>query len=122
MKLIGIEEHFLTVELRQAWAAIGLDAVDPSVAFHSGAIEGRLRDLAEGRLALRQGGDADRPDLGFPQGRARGLAEGSEPNPIGEPATSKGRTGWSPISRRAERRLPSVAETGAIGRVEPPSP
>ena len=43
MKLIGIEEHFLTAEIRDAWNAIGLGATDPSVAFHSGTIEGRLR-------------------------------------------------------------------------------
>jgi predicted TIM-barrel fold metal-dependent hydrolase len=52
VKLIGIEEHFLTAEVRQAWDAIGLNAVDPSVAFHSGVIEGRLLELAEDRLAL----------------------------------------------------------------------
>lgn len=52
MKLIGIEEHFLTAEIRDGWHAIGLDAVDPSVAFHSGTIEARLLDLAEDRLAL----------------------------------------------------------------------
>lgn len=52
MKLIGIEEHFLTAEIRDAWSAIGLAATDPSVAFHSGAIEGRLLDLAQDRLAL----------------------------------------------------------------------
>ncbi len=52
MKLIGIEEHFLTAEIHRAWNAIGLDAVDPSMAFHSGTIEGRLLDLAEDRLAL----------------------------------------------------------------------
>ncbi|MDQ0474108.1 amidohydrolase family protein [Labrys wisconsinensis] len=52
MKLIGIEEHFLTAEVRQAWAAIGLEASDPSVAVHSGTIEKRLIDLAEDRLAL----------------------------------------------------------------------
>jgi uncharacterized protein len=52
MKLIGIEEHFLTAEVRDAWTAIGLEATDPSVAFHSGAIEQRLIDLAEDRLAL----------------------------------------------------------------------
>jgi predicted TIM-barrel fold metal-dependent hydrolase len=52
VKLIGVEEHFLTAEIREAWNAIGLDAVDPSVAFHSGTIEGRLLDLAEERLAL----------------------------------------------------------------------
>jgi uncharacterized protein len=52
MKLIGIEEHFLTPDIRDAWNAINLGATDPSVAFHSGAIESRLFDLAEGRLAL----------------------------------------------------------------------
>jgi predicted TIM-barrel fold metal-dependent hydrolase len=52
MKLIGIEEHFLTAEVRDAWHAAGLEATDPSVAFHSGAIEGRLLDLAQDRLAL----------------------------------------------------------------------
>jgi len=52
VNLIGIEEHFLTTEIRDAWNAIGLDAVDPSVAFHSGMIERRLLDLAEERLAL----------------------------------------------------------------------
>lgn len=52
IKLIGIEEHFLTDEVRQAWNAIGLEASDPSIAFHSGAIEHRLFDLADERLAL----------------------------------------------------------------------
>lgn len=52
MKLIGIEEHFLTAEVRDAWHAIGLAAIDPSVAYHAGAIEQRLVDLAEDRLGL----------------------------------------------------------------------
>ncbi len=52
MKLIGIEEHFLTPDIRDAWNAINLGATDPSVAFHSGAIESHLFDLAEERLAL----------------------------------------------------------------------
>jgi predicted TIM-barrel fold metal-dependent hydrolase len=52
MNLIGIEEHFLTAEVRDAWHAIQLEAVDPSVAYHVGAIEQRLIDLAEDRLAL----------------------------------------------------------------------
>ena len=47
MKLIGIEEHFLTDEIHRAWNTIGLAAVDPSVAFHSGRIEVRLLDLDE---------------------------------------------------------------------------
>ena len=52
MKLIGIEEHFLTDELHQAWKAINLESTDPSMAFHSGTFEVRLLDLAEDRLAL----------------------------------------------------------------------
>ncbi|WP_377842099.1 hypothetical protein [Bosea sp. UC22_33] len=34
MTLIGIEEHVLTPEVTEAWHALGLAAVDPSVAFH----------------------------------------------------------------------------------------
>ena len=52
MKLIGIEEHYLTAGVRDAWEAIGLAAMDPSVAVHSGAIERRLFDLAGERIAL----------------------------------------------------------------------
>ena len=52
MKLIGIEEHFLTAEVRDAWHAIGLEAMDPSVGYHAGAIERRLVDLAQDRLDL----------------------------------------------------------------------
>lgn len=52
MKIIGIEEHFLTAEVAQAWKAIGLEATDPCVAFHSGPLEGRLLDLGEQRIAL----------------------------------------------------------------------
>ncbi len=51
MKLIGIEEHFLTDEIHRTWNAIGLEAVDPSMAFHYGTFEVRLLDLAEDRLA-----------------------------------------------------------------------
>jgi predicted TIM-barrel fold metal-dependent hydrolase len=52
MKLIGIEEHFLTAEVREAWSAIGLDAADPSLAHNSGAIEKRLIELGDERIAL----------------------------------------------------------------------
>ena len=52
MKLIGIEEHYLTADVRDAWEAIGLAATDPSVAVHSGEVERRLLDLTEKRLAL----------------------------------------------------------------------
>jgi predicted TIM-barrel fold metal-dependent hydrolase len=52
MKLIGIEEHYLTADVRDAWDAVGLAGTDPSVAFHSGEVERRLLDLADDRLAL----------------------------------------------------------------------
>ncbi|WP_206240746.1 amidohydrolase family protein [Novosphingobium terrae] len=52
MQLIGIEEHVLTPEVLQAWHDLGLEAQDPSVAFHGGPIAGRLMDLADQRLAL----------------------------------------------------------------------
>jgi hypothetical protein len=51
MKLIGIEEHFLTAEIRDAWHAIALEAVGPSVGYCADVIEQRLIDFAQGRIA-----------------------------------------------------------------------
>jgi predicted TIM-barrel fold metal-dependent hydrolase len=50
MKLIGIEEHYLTADVRAAWDAAALAATDPSVAIYSDEIERRLLDLADQRL------------------------------------------------------------------------
>nr|WP_276592142.1 MULTISPECIES: amidohydrolase family protein [unclassified Sphingomonas] len=52
VKLIGIEEHYLTPEIRDAWTAMSLEASDPGVGIHSSEIERRLHDLADERLAL----------------------------------------------------------------------
>ena len=52
MKLIGIEEHFLTDEVQAAWDAIGLEVTDPSVSANAGVFGKRLHDLTEDRLAL----------------------------------------------------------------------
>ena len=52
MKLIGVEEHYLTADVSDAWDAIGLAATDPSVGLHSGEVERRLLDLAGERIAL----------------------------------------------------------------------
>lgn len=51
MKLIAIEEHFLTSEIRAAWAssAIGQEGTEM---FDQGEIEERLDDLGSGRIAL----------------------------------------------------------------------
>ena len=50
MKLIAIEEHFLTREVRDAWSAIPSD--DDTIKFNIGEIGERLDDLGEGRLRL----------------------------------------------------------------------
>ncbi len=52
MKLIGIEGHYLTADVRDAWDAVGLAATDPSVGLHSGEVERCLLGLADERLAL----------------------------------------------------------------------
>ncbi len=51
MQLIAIEEHFVTSDIRAAWAssAIGQEGTD---AFDRGEIEERLEDLGRGRIAL----------------------------------------------------------------------
>ena len=51
MKIIAIEEHFLTSEIRAAWAASAI-AQDGASNFDRPEIEQRLDDLGAGRLAL----------------------------------------------------------------------
>ena len=51
MKLIGIEEHFLTREVRDAWAALETEE-DPTIGMHQGQVGKRLEDLGEKRLRL----------------------------------------------------------------------
>ncbi|HEY4306699.1 MAG TPA: amidohydrolase family protein [Gemmatimonadaceae bacterium] len=50
-KLIGIEEHFLTKEIRAAWANSPAHQAE-SANFDRGEIESRLDDLGDGRIAL----------------------------------------------------------------------
>lgn len=51
MKLIAIEEHFLTREVSDAWAAAP-GPVDPTCAYHAGDLAARLEDLGDMRLDL----------------------------------------------------------------------
>ncbi len=51
MKLIAIEEHFLTPDIRTAWAASAIGSEGTS-SFDRGEIEERLDDLGAGRIAL----------------------------------------------------------------------
>lgn len=52
MKLIGIEEHYLTAGVGDAWRALGLDASNPMVAHDLGPMANRLMDMADRRIAL----------------------------------------------------------------------
>ena len=48
MKLIAIEEHFLTNEIKNAWKGSLED--DPTLNLHLGEIENRLEDIGANRL------------------------------------------------------------------------
>lgn len=50
MKLIAIEEHFLTNEIRNAWKDSVED--DPTLNLHLGEVENRLEDMGTNRLSL----------------------------------------------------------------------
>jgi len=52
MKLVGIEEHYLTSDVGDAWRALGLDASNLMVAHDLGPMSERLMDLADQRIAL----------------------------------------------------------------------
>jgi uncharacterized protein len=51
MKIIAIEEHFLTPEIRAAWASSEIGQ-DGTAALDRGEIEAKLDDMGEGRIAL----------------------------------------------------------------------
>ncbi|MCL4638308.1 MAG: amidohydrolase family protein [Pseudosphingobacterium sp.] len=51
MKLIAIEEHFLTKAVREAWSK-NPDKDDPTQNLHLGEIENRLEDIGNSRLQL----------------------------------------------------------------------
>jgi len=51
MKLIAIEEHFLTKEVKDAWNKYS-DKDDPTLKLHFGEIEDRLEDIGNSRIQL----------------------------------------------------------------------
>ena len=51
MKLIAIEEHFLTNEVKDAWKK-NADEDDPTHKLHFGEIENRLEEIGNSRLQL----------------------------------------------------------------------
>jgi hypothetical protein len=52
MKIIAIEEHFLTKDVRDAWAALAPADQDGGQGLHLGEIEDRLYNLGDGRIQL----------------------------------------------------------------------
>ncbi len=51
MKIIGIEEHFLSPAVRTSWAAAAGDSQDASESLHLGDMQDRLEELSDERLA-----------------------------------------------------------------------
>lgn len=51
MKLIGIEEHYITPEVGDAWRALGLDISSPMIAHDLGPMAKKLMNLADERIA-----------------------------------------------------------------------
>lgn len=58
VKIIGIEEHFVTADIRAAWAASAIGQ-EGTGGFDRGEIEERLDDLGEHRLELMDEGGVD---------------------------------------------------------------
>ena len=65
MKLIAIEEHFLTPEIRAAWASSSIGQ-EGTAGFDRGEIEQRLDDLGQGRIALMDESGVDVQVLSSP--------------------------------------------------------
>jgi hypothetical protein len=57
VKIIGIEEHFLTSSARDAWSASSSAERDGGLGLHLGEIEDRLDDLSDGRIRLMERSD-----------------------------------------------------------------
>jgi hypothetical protein len=87
---------FLTDEIYRAWNAIGLEAIDPSMALHSGTFEVRLLNLAEDRLALmdeflEQAPLTEEDKMKFANGNWERLTGPANTSPIDEAASKIGR-------------------------------
>ncbi|MDR3585549.1 MAG: hypothetical protein P4L59_09510, partial [Desulfosporosinus sp.] len=52
MKIVGIEEHFLTNSVRDAWSTLTVADQDSGQGLHMGEVEKRLDDLSDGRIQL----------------------------------------------------------------------
>jgi predicted TIM-barrel fold metal-dependent hydrolase len=52
MKLIAIEEHFLTPGVEEAWSKVSAKYHDPGQGFHAGELGARLMDLDDKRIGL----------------------------------------------------------------------
>jgi predicted TIM-barrel fold metal-dependent hydrolase len=59
MKIIAIEEHFLTNAVRDAWSASSSAERDGGLGLHLGEIEDRLDDLSDARIRLMEASGVD---------------------------------------------------------------
>ena len=59
MKIVGIEEHFLSPDVRASWAAAAGAGQDASAALHLGEMQERLEELSDERLARMDEGGVD---------------------------------------------------------------
>jgi hypothetical protein len=78
MKIVGIEEHFLTSDIRRAWSASPLADQDAGLDLHLGEIEDRLNDLSEDRIRLMN-------ESGVDMVAARALSSQGEPTTLSLP-------------------------------------
>lgn len=59
MKIIGVEEHFLTSAVRAAWSASSSAERDVALSLHLGEIADRLDDLSDARIRLMEASGVD---------------------------------------------------------------
>ena len=59
MKIIAVEEHFLTSPVRDAWSASSSAERGVSLGLHLGDIAGRLDDLSDARIRLMEASGVD---------------------------------------------------------------
>jgi uncharacterized protein len=59
MKIIGVEEHFLTSAVRDAWSASSSAERDFGLGLHLGEIADRLDDLSDSRIRLMEASGVD---------------------------------------------------------------
>lgn len=74
MKIVALEEHFLTPDVQAAWAAASLGGRDGSESLHFGEIQQRLEELGEARISRMDESGVDVQVLSLTSPGLHGLA------------------------------------------------